>query len=121
DADTGGGRVGEINLASLPAAEGVRYRVRIPGVGVSWPTAVSEEAAFKAFYVMARGLFHQRWYGDLAPQYTEWSRPPDHGTVYFTTGHTISQGFFPQNTPLTDPRPLQGGHHDAGDFGPVGG
>ena len=115
DSDAGG-EVAEIDLARLPAAEGRRYRVRVPGVGVSWPTAVSEEAVFRAFYVIARGLFHQRWYGDLAPQYTEWSRPPDHGMVYFTTGHAISKGFFPRETPQTDPRPLRAGHRDAGDF-----
>jgi hypothetical protein len=48
----------------------VRYRVRIPGVGVSWPTAVSEAAAFKAFYVVARGMFHNRWGRDLQCAYT---------------------------------------------------
>ena len=120
DADTAGGDVREIDLSSLPPAEGVRYRVRIPGVGVSWPTAVSEDAAFKAFYIVARGLFHNRWCGDLTGSTTLWSRPPDHCRAYFVTG--VGGGIngaydmVPSSTPQTNPRPLRGGHHDAGDF-----
>lgn len=109
-----GGQVRQIDLASLAPAEGVRYRVRLPGVGVSAATAVSREASFKAYYTILRGLFHNRWCGDLRPELTEWSRPPDHCSAYFVGGRT--EGFFPQNTKRTAERPLRGGHHDAGDF-----
>jgi endoglucanase len=106
--------VKEINLASVPQGEGVVYRVRIPGVGVSWPTQVSETAVFKAFFTAIRGLYFNRWGGDLRPECTEWSRPPDHPTVY--TAEKAADGFFPETQPKVGERPLKGGHHDAGDF-----
>jgi endoglucanase len=109
-----GSSVLQINLASVPPHEGRRYRVRVPGVGVSYPTAVSERASFKAFYTVARGLFHNRWCGDLRAELTEWSRPPDHCSAYFVGGSV--DGFFDQETPRKNSRPLRGGHHDAGDF-----
>jgi len=113
--------VHEINLANLPASETARYRVRVPGVGVSWRTTVSEKAAFKIFYTVARGLFHNRWGGDLRSDLTEWSRPSDHPFV-FTNDSTnwfgTPDGGFPfeSTTPRIGQRPLAGGHHDAGDF-----
>lgn len=111
-----GGRVHQVDLASVPPAEGVRYRVRVPGVGVSYPTAVSEDAALKAFYVVARGLFLNRWCGDLDEKYTDWSRGPDHCSAYFVSGRSYRSGMFPTNTPKSNERPVLGGHHDAGDF-----
>lgn len=108
------GPVAQIDLASLPPAEGVRYRVRVPGVGVSFPTAVSKQASFKAFYTVLRGLYHNRWCGDLRAQWTEWSRPKDHCSAYFVGGRT--EGFFPEDAEKSSLRPLRGGHHDAGDF-----
>lgn len=108
------GSVHEIDLAKLPPAEGVRYRVQVPGVGVSYPTAVSKQASFKAYYTVLRGLFHNRWCGDLRPELTDWSRPPDHCAAYFVGGR--QEGFFPEKTPRRSRRPLRGGHHDAGDF-----
>ena len=110
-----GTEVREISLASVPAAEGTVYRVRIPGVGVSWQTQVSEMAVFKSFYTIARGMFLNRFAGDLRSDLTEWSRAIDHGTVYTAEG-TNPWDMFNQNTPLTDARALVGGHHDAGDF-----
>ncbi len=116
DPETGLG-TREIDLATVPAAEGVRYRVHIPGVGVSFPTAVSEEAAMRAYWVSARGLFHNRWCGDLQPTTTEWSRPADHCVAYWVSGsHYATTDKFPMSTSLSDMRPLRGGHHDAGDF-----
>lgn len=112
--DDVGGPVAQIDLAAVPPAEGVRYRVRVPGVGVSFPTAVSKQASFKAYSTILRGLFHNRWCGDLRPESTEWSRPSDHCSAYFVGGRR--QGFFPEDTERTSPRPLRGGHHDAGDF-----
>ncbi len=111
-----GGRVHQVDLASIPPAEGVRYRVRVPGVGVSYPTAVSEDAALKAFYVVARGLYLNRWCGDLDEKYTDWSRGPDHCRAYFVSGRSYRAGMFPANTPKSNERPVVGGHHDAGDF-----
>lgn len=109
--------VSQIDLAALPASESARYRVRLPGIGVSWRTAVSEKAALRAFYTTTRGLYHNRWCGDLGSAYTEWSRPADHCAAYFVSGsHYQDIEFFPASTSLADRRPLIGGHHDAGDF-----
>ncbi len=113
--ESAGTEVRQIDLANLPAAEGTVYRVRVPEVGVSWPTQVSETAVFKAFYTVARGLFHNRWAGELRPDLTEWSRPTDH-VVAFAGENDDPWTFFPRDTPLTDPFFLAGGHHDAGDF-----
>jgi uncharacterized protein YjdB len=114
-----GTEVREIDLVSVPAAEGVVYRVHLPGVGVSFPTQVSETAVFKAFYVSARGLFFNRWGRDLKPELTEWSpRPPDHPFVYTAeTGDFLEErNAFMEDTPLIGQRILVGGHHDAADY-----
>lgn len=113
--DDAGAEVRQIDLSSLRPAEGVTLRIRIPGVGVSVPTQVSEIAATKAFWVIARGIFHNRWAGDLRPTYTDWSRPPDHTTV-FQAELADPFSFAPEDTPKTKRRALRGGFHDAGDF-----
>src|SRR5260370_20096365 len=77
-----GGEVKQIDLSAVASAEKTGFRLRIPGVGVSWPTAVSQAAALRAFYIVTRGLYLNRWGGDLKPQFTPWSRPPDYHPVY---------------------------------------
>ena len=109
-----GTEVRQIDLSSLPASAD-RLRIRIPGVGISWPTHVDEQAAFEAYWVTARGLFHNRWGGDLTPRTTDWPRPPDHPTV-FTSEQADAFADIPEDTPRTGERALHGGHHDAGDF-----
>ncbi len=109
------GPVMQIRLSGLQASETLRYRVRLPGIGVSYPTAVSERAAFKAFYVATRGLFHNRWGGDLNAKSTDWTRAVDHPFVY--TGEQVDfLSMYPKGQPKTGKRPLAGGYHDAGDF-----
>lgn len=110
-----GTEIRDIDISALPASETAVYRVRVPGVGVSWPTKVSETEVFRTFYHLARGMFQNRWAGDLAPEYTDFSRPQDHGSV-FTSESLEPFQFFDVNTPRTGERPLLGGHHDAGDF-----
>ncbi|MBI2060597.1 MAG: glycoside hydrolase family 9 protein [Nitrospirae bacterium] len=115
DSDAGT-EVHQISLASVPPAEGVRYRVRIPGVGVSWPTQVSETAVFKSFYTVMRGLTYNRWGRKLDASWTEFGpRPSDHPTV-FTSDTANWTDFHRENTPQTGERAMVGGHHDAGDF-----
>jgi endoglucanase len=110
-----GTAVNQIDLTGVAAQEGRVLRVSLPGVGVSWPTQVSETAVAKAFYVLSRGLYLNRWGRDLQPQWTDWSpRPPDHPTVF--TCDCQNQRWVPADTPQTGVRPLVGGHHDAGDF-----
>lgn len=115
-----GGEVRQIDLSLVPAAEGTRYRVQIPGVGVSWVTAVSEEAVFKAYYTVFRGLTYQRWGVDLDEDFSEWVRPADHPTVYVGNkaynANAPSQTFNDQNASTSVEIPMVGGWHDAGDF-----
>lgn len=133
DSDAGAA-VKQIDLSELPASEGARYRIQIPGVGVSWPTAVSEEAAYKAFFTVTRGLYFQRWGDTLDSQYTEWSRGMSHvsrpglselGEDPEQTYPSLYEAdlewvggtqFFPQSTPKVNPITLHGGHHDASDY-----
>lgn len=119
DPNAVGEEVKEINLASVPPAEGVVYRVRIPGVGVSWPTQISNSAIFKAFYTNLRGVYFNRWGRDLQPQWAgEWStRSPDHTMVYTSDYPSNNRADIRIPTqPLVNSRPMTGGHHDAGDF-----
>jgi len=122
-----GGEVRQIDLSSMPPEEGTVYRVRIPGVGISWPTQVSETALFKAFFTVTRGLYYNRFGRDLREDCTEWVRPPDHQTIYepdvelkFPNGYPAfgfgEQAMFPENTTAKKPREHHGGHHNAGDF-----
>lgn len=114
DGDTGA-PVHEIDLSSLPPSEDEAYRVRIPGVGVSYPTRVSDGAVREAYRVLARGLFHQRWGGELGRRYTSHPRPSAHPFVYVAE-RSDPFSFFPQDTPRSRRLRLRGGYHDAGDF-----
>jgi endoglucanase len=114
DSDAGTA-VRQIDLSGVSASDSAVYRVRIPGVGVSWPTQVSEAAAFKAFYVSARGLLHNRWGVELDSEATDWTRPADH-TEVFTGDQKDAFSFYPEDTPKRGKRSLRGGYHDAGDF-----
>lgn len=114
DADSGS-PVNQIDLHAVPTAENTRIRIRIPGVGVSFPTEVSESSVFHAYYVIARGLLHNRWGVRLGPPVTDWVRPLDHQYV-FTAEQQDAFDFFPESTPQTGRRQLLGGYHDAGDF-----
>ncbi|MBI5533069.1 MAG: glycoside hydrolase family 9 protein [Deltaproteobacteria bacterium] len=110
-----GGEVRQIDLSTLPASEGARYRIRVPGVGVSWPTAVSEKAAFKAFYVVSRGVFHNRWGADIGAGQSNWTRPADHQSI-FTGEIQDAEEYYTESQPKTGARTLIGGYHDAGDY-----
>ena len=67
--------VKQIDLKSLPAADYVFYGVHVPGVGVSRPTQKSEIGFYKSYYTTLRGIFHNRWFGNLKKPYTLWERP----------------------------------------------
>ncbi|MBK8171119.1 MAG: glycoside hydrolase family 9 protein [Sandaracinaceae bacterium] len=114
DADSGS-PVHQIDLRTVPIAENTRIRIRVAGVGVSYPTEVSESAAFHAYYVITRGLLHNRSAQRLGPPITDWVRPLGHEYV-FTAEQADAFDFFPENTPQVGRRRLIGGYHDAGDF-----
>ncbi len=113
--DDSGGEVREIKLGILPPSNDSRYRIQIPGVGVSYPTMVSDLAVFKSFYVAARGLYHNRWGVELDKKHTDWPRPADHPYVW-TAEQTDFTRMYSENTPKQGKRKLSGGYHDAADF-----
>lgn len=106
--------VAQIDLANAPI--GRPFRIRIPGVGVSFETEISESSVFRSFYVVARGLFHNRFGRDTKPAFTDWVRPRDDQRKVWTAEEPNYSKKFAENTPKVGPRKVLGGHHDAGDF-----
>jgi len=113
--DDAGGTVREINLGIVPPAKDVYFRIRLPGIGVSYRTTVSEQGVFEAYYKAARGLFHNRWGQELKAQHTDWPRPADHPVVYIGERLDITQ-MYPKDAPKNEARSIKGGYHDAADF-----
>ena len=58
-------------------AEGT-YCIQIPGLGRSWPFAVTAGGSGAAFYTMMKGLYTQRCGTELKKPFTEWERPACH-------------------------------------------
>ncbi|WP_052050148.1 glycoside hydrolase family 9 protein [Leptolyngbya sp. KIOST-1] len=74
-----------------------RYRLCVDTVGCSHPFAVAEDAWQQAFYLAARGFYHQRSGIALGPPYTDVVRPrpfhPDDGvTVYHSNTGLMDTG-----------------------------
>ncbi|MBT3180876.1 MAG: hypothetical protein HN337_00035, partial [Deltaproteobacteria bacterium] len=119
--DDAGSEVKQVDLSDLPTSEDSRFRIRIPGVGVSLATEISERSALRAFYVVARGLFFNRWGGELRSDLTSWSRPADHSQVItaemYDPDDYLDKYFDDPGEPFpVGDTPLAGGYHDAGDF-----
>jgi len=117
DSDAGA-PVGEINLANLAPSDSAIYRVKIPGVGVSWPTKVSNRAVEQAFDIIVKGLYFNRWGRVLQQPWTNLGpRPADHPFVFTSesTNFLGENSAFTAKDPKTGQRPLSGGHHDAAD------
>jgi hypothetical protein len=68
-----------------PTATTHHYRLMVPGVGVSWPFSIGQEALGEAFYLHARGLYHQRCGLNLTENFTAWPRGDAHQT--YRGGH----------------------------------
>ncbi len=116
-AESNDGAVREIDLSSVPVSETARYRLRIPGVGVSVPTAVSNASAVEAFRAVARGMhFQRRCEAWTAQDATPATRGEAHCKVYEMQGRGSRDGFFEPTTPKGKSRRIEGGHYDAGDF-----
>ena len=81
-----------------------RYRISVPGVGLSYPFAIGAEGFNFVAYTVLRGMMHLRDgnHGLNAPEVTRWNRPPAHldDAIEQSTGLKID---------------LAGGHMDAGD------
>ncbi|CAK0770611.1 hypothetical protein CCP3SC5AM1_60008 [Gammaproteobacteria bacterium] len=54
------------------------YFIRIPGVGRSRTFTIGKNPLGEAFYIHARGLYHQRCGTDLTAPYTAWQRSDNH-------------------------------------------
>ncbi len=115
-----------------------RYRVRLPGAGVTPPFDIGPDAIGVAFLAHARGLYHNRC-APLDPSVTPWARgdihdvfeaafPPDvddyrdHAAAGWgftdSAGRYVSVSNFEAvtATATTTPRSITGGWHDAGDY-----
>ncbi len=101
------------------------YRARIPGLGLSDPIKIGEDALNRAADVTSKAFYYQRCGTPLTEPYAEkrFARPLDH--EFSPLGREIDAAFH-ESLPLT---PLyagekpgamiegHGGWHDAGDFG----
>ena len=72
----------ELDLTGLKA-EG-NFFITVPGVGRSWPFRHAADTYGEAFYIAARGFFHQRAATALTAPHTSWTRPKStmHDTIY---------------------------------------
>lgn len=74
----------ECNFSNFRTESGdTEFVISVDGVGISAPFKISTRAFDEAFYVAARGIYHQRNGIALDREYTEWARPrnyhPDDG------------------------------------------
>ncbi|MFP4056765.1 MAG: glycoside hydrolase family 9 protein [Candidatus Brocadiia bacterium] len=80
-----------------PLARRGTYRVCVEGVGCSYPFVVADDAWRRAFFVSARGFYHQRSGIALGPPHTTFQRPrcfhPEDGLkVYHSTCPLMDSG-----------------------------
>lgn len=69
----------ELDFSSL-ATVGT-YHLQVDGVGISRSFKVGRDALGEAFYIHARGLFHQRCGTNLTAEHTRWERDDVHRTL----------------------------------------
>ena len=113
------------------------YRVYVDGIGTSFPFLINEKTWEDAFYVSARGMYHQRSGIALEQPYTNWERPrdfhPDDGVKIYEITVSLMEGTEGLGLAGIGPRQLEqnlaldgsgelievknawGGWHDAGD------
>ncbi|MBP7126482.1 glycoside hydrolase family 9 protein [Myxococcota bacterium] len=133
----------EVREADLTAltAEGT-YRLSVPGLGTSRPFRVHRGAAARLARTLALGLHHQRCGTALEMPWTRFVHgtchpppvlvPPDDDPFFRDSLEGLSEDrkAEPGEAPVLDrpgralfpavrrgPRPIFGGHHDAGDYG----
>jgi endoglucanase len=63
-----------------------KYYIKVPGLGRSWGFEIGQNAMGEAFYIHARGLYHQRC-APLDQAFTPWSRGDAH--------HPIKKAYHP--------------------------
>ena len=71
------------------------FVVVVEGIGRSYPFRISRDAWQRAFYVSARGFYHQRSGIELGPPYTTFRRPrpfhPDDGIQVYQSSCTLME------------------------------
>ena len=96
-----------------------RYRLQVPGVGVSYPFSIGPDVYNHAFGVLMRGMYHQRCGTALEAPWTRHTHPACHMddaiVPQLEQYRRPELDFFPQQVGETFH--CVGGHHDAGDFG----
>ena len=132
-----------LELAFSQFARPGKYALVIPGFGSSYPFRIHDNTMAEAFFIHARGLYHQRCGIAKGAPYTRWTQKICHencfrGTFPPSDGHyrkgadTRTYGFFDaagksvsvdhfelikRNTPAVPQRlHAPGGWHDAGDW-----
>jgi endoglucanase len=126
----------QVDLSAL--TEPGRYHLEVPGVGRSWSFELGDDALGEAFYVHARGLYHNRC-APLEAEITPWARgdihvvhqggfPPDDDDyddhadegwgILDGGGGWVSLSHFDvvEATATDTVLPVTGGWHDAGDY-----
>lgn len=86
----------EIDLSGL--TEVGNFFITVPGVGRSWTFRHHPDAYGEAFYISARGLFHQRASMQYALPFTSWSRIKAHTDPIFESS-LVAFGFGLFNPP----------------------
>ncbi len=96
-----------------------RYRVQIPGVGVSYPFSIDPKIYNQVFGVLMRGAYHQRCGVALEADFTRHPHPACHLNDAVVPDvseyHKPKMNFYPQKAGMK--LKCAHGHHDAGDFG----
>jgi len=100
-----------------------RYRVRVPGIGLSHPFEIGERALDPAFLNLMRGNLHQRCGMEITPEYSRHARPACHLDDALRDAAAEKTPFVQAKHALYATRyggerqPAIHGHHDAGDYG----
>ena len=95
------------------------YRIKIPGVGMSYPFEISQKIYNYVFGVLTRGMYHQRCGYELTKKWTRHPHPACHTDdglipdVELYKDQTFD--YLPQKSMVV--QKCTHGHHDAGDFG----
>lgn len=122
----------EVNLIDFSAFKTPgQYRVCVEAIGCSFPFAIEAHAWQHAFYISARGFYHQRSGIEIGPPYTTYQRPrafhPDDGVTVYQSKVSlmeVDQGIGKQDafaallaTQTDEVVPnAWGGYFDAGDW-----
>ena len=96
-----------------------RYRVVVPGVGVSFPFSIDAKTYNHVLGTLMRGFYHQRCGTELTAEFTRFTHPACHlddARVPAVEEYKADEADFYPQTPTTN-HPCAHGHHDAGDYG----